>query len=107
MEKVSFERSAKVKQKLDYWSNLLRDISGRNRLLYWKDTKSSSAVITEPDLLSIFDRIVVKDKALSVPLPDENELPSLFDHLDDPLETIKITEARPVGPNECASDKNF
>ncbi len=106
MGKLTPELSAKVKLKLQYWANQLRDISGRNRLLFWKDTKASSGVITEPDLFSVFERIVIKAKPLTVPLPDEEKQQTLFDNSEDSINQTTTKEIHQLGTNECASDKS-
>jgi very-short-patch-repair endonuclease len=70
--------SGKVQDKLQYWAAHLRDMGRRNRLLFFKDTKTSSVVISEPDALEIFDRLVVNSRPIYAPLP-QNEQKSLFD----------------------------
>ena len=77
---TSFE-SSKVQDKLQYWAAHLRDMGRRNRLLFFKDTKTLSIVINEPDALCIFERLVVKSKPIYAPLPTVGQK-ELFDEID-------------------------
>jgi len=52
------EDTVKVKSKLKFWSQELHDMSGRNRLLFYKDTKTSTADIELPGFISLFNLLV-------------------------------------------------
>jgi len=96
--------SSKVEQKLQYWAAQLRDMGRRNHLLFFKDTKTSSIIISEPDALEIFERLVVKNRPIFAPLPIENEA-SLFNHLgSDKHDEIKDDYQRRV--DEFLSNKS-
>ena len=66
--------SEKVNSRLKYWGQQLYDLSGRNRLLFYRDTKSSTATILEPDFKRLFETLVEKGAELSVPLPTRREM---------------------------------
>jgi very-short-patch-repair endonuclease len=59
----------KVENKLKYWSRQLHDLSGRNRLLFYRDTKSSTATIESPEFLKLFETVVDRGGELLAPLP--------------------------------------
>ena len=77
------EDAFKVENKLKFWSKELQDMSGRNRLLFYKDTKSSTASIEVPAFASLFDLLVEKGTELYAPLSEPEEVKSLFDDYQD------------------------
>ncbi|VAW30383.1 DNA helicase related protein [hydrothermal vent metagenome] len=77
MEDNLLERG-KVQDKLQYWMAHLRDMGRRNRLLFFKDTRASSIIISEPNALEIFDSLVVNGRSIYAPL-SQNARKSLFD----------------------------
>ena len=68
----------KVQEKLDYWAAQLRDMGRRNHLLFFKETKSSTLIIEEPNIIDIFNRLVVKNKPIFSPLFKDKQI-YLFD----------------------------
>ena len=88
-----------IRQELDarltYWKSRLHDLGRRNRLLFFKHTRSSTLEIVKPDPTDLFKRIVIKGSTLSFPLPLD---------MDDPLqsdeETASPLRMRQFGPNE-------
>lgn len=76
------DSSDQVAQKLQYWASQLRDMGRRNRLLFFKDTRASSFIITEPDPLEIFNKLVVQGNSIFAPLPVEKNPKGVFDSLD-------------------------
>ena len=104
-QNLSLDIITSIEQKLNYWSNQLRDMSGRNRLLFWRDTKASSAVITQPDLFPLFEQIVVKNRPIFAPLPvDESQL-NMFDGTPGEENGAATREYESVGTNKIVSDK--
>lgn len=73
------ENTTKVKNKLKFWAQELHDMSGRNRLLFYKDTKTSTAIIETPGFVSLFNLLVEQDAELFAPLPDPKEKLSILD----------------------------
>lgn len=73
MTNISSPEMVKVESKLKYWSQQLHDLSGRNRLLFYRDTKSSTAAIEAPEFRKLFEMLVEKGSELSVPLPAAGE----------------------------------
>jgi len=71
--------SQQVRQKLHYWIERLEDFGRRNRLLFFKDTKLSSIVITEPAYVEIFSRLVDHDMPVYAPLPPFTDSKNPFD----------------------------
>ena len=69
----------KVDSKLKYWARQLHDMSGRNRLLFWKSTKTSSATIERPVFIDLFELLVEKGGEILAPVPDPKETKSVFD----------------------------
>jgi hypothetical protein len=75
-----------VKKKLQYWANQLNDMGRRNRLLFFRETRTSSLVISEPKALDVFERLVVSNKSIYSPLPPTKKKKGLFDELEDDTE---------------------
>ena len=71
--------TTKVENKLDFWAKELHDMSGRNRLLFYKETKTSTATIESPSFFDLFEILVEKGAELLAPLPDPKEAESVFD----------------------------
>jgi hypothetical protein len=62
------EEAIKVREKIRFWSQELQDMSGRNRLLFYKDTKSSTATIELPSFFNLFEMLVMDGAELFAPL---------------------------------------
>ena len=56
-------------QKAAYWERELLDLSKRNRMLHYRQTKRSSLVIEDPDFFSLYRQIVHEEKALTFQHP--------------------------------------
>lgn len=52
----------------------LIDLTRRNRLLYFKPSKSSTLFISRPDVQTVFERLAVKEKGWTFWLPPEEQL---------------------------------
>lgn len=52
---------SKTKRKIEDWKQKLIDLTRRNRLLYFKRTKSSTLAISQPDAQTVFERLVIKE----------------------------------------------
>ncbi len=55
------------------WKNKLIDLSHRNNLLYFRQTKRGTLPISYPNIESIFDELVMKSKTFKFYLPPEEE----------------------------------
>lgn len=62
-----------VEDQLRAWADKLHDLSGRNRLLYYRETGGSSAEIEHPGFRDLFQRLVERGQTLVVPLPRVSE----------------------------------
>lgn len=51
--------------KFDYWKNSLLDLGKRNKLINFKETKRSTITINNPDIYSLWDRIVNNEEKIS------------------------------------------
>ncbi len=71
--------TAKVENKIKFWSQELHDMSGRNRLLFYKETKTSTANIEKPGFIALFHLLVEQETELLAPLPDPREKTPVFD----------------------------
>jgi superfamily I DNA and/or RNA helicase/very-short-patch-repair endonuclease len=67
--------------KIEYWKSQLRDMGRRNALLFFKLTKTSSLLITEPSAKEVFNRVVVHNRPIYAPLQEEKPK-SLFDDIE-------------------------
>ncbi len=63
------QKEGKVEAQLQYWSQQLHDLSGRNRLLYYRETRASSATIQDPPFLELYRLLVERGVELRAPLP--------------------------------------
>lgn len=52
-------------QKTAFWERELLDLSKRNRMLHFRETRRSSLVIEEPDFFTLYQIIVKEEKCLS------------------------------------------
>src|SRR5688572_3804667 len=65
---------SKVDTRLDEWKRKLIDPTRRNRLLFFKPTRSSTLKVVEPSPAEIFQRLVVDEKSWRFLIPpEENE----------------------------------
>jgi len=85
--------TAAFKRRMDEWKQKLIDPSRRNRLIYFRPSKSSTSTLTisTPDAETVFNRLVVQEKSWKFWLPPaerdkkENTQDELF--ANEPLET--------------------
>lgn len=56
-------------QKAAYWERELLDLSKRNRMLHFRDTRRSSLVIETPDFFSMYQKIVKDEQRLTFQHP--------------------------------------
>lgn len=63
-----------VAPRIAEWKERLIDLSKRNKLIYFQETKRSSLLISEPHYETIFNRLVVDEKAWKIYLPLEQEV---------------------------------
>lgn len=89
MSQVSASRDpvARVVKQLEYWKDRLLDMSRRNRLLFFRLTRASTAQITHPLPSALFDRLVVRGRESTFPLREQL---SLFDEDADKEEAVPV-----------------
>lgn len=98
------EEAIKVREKIRFWSQELQDMSGRNRLLFYKDTKSSTATIELPSFFNLFEMLVMDGAELFAPLPDPKEVKSIFE--DDKVDpNLNDLEKPPKLPKKLKSNE--
>lgn len=66
--KVTARTDALVRDSVSRWQEQLLQLDGRNRLLYWKESRTSSVPITCNDLDGFLDRLEAARGGLSFPL---------------------------------------
>jgi len=59
-------RTEQLEKKIKLWKDSLMDLTKRNKLISFKETKSSTARIIEPDIYSIFSLLAEKNKELKL-----------------------------------------
>ncbi len=64
-----------IDNKVDHWIGRLLDLSGRNRLLFFKPTKTTTVDIISPEPRELFGRLVEKGNTLTFPLAEQYALP--------------------------------
>jgi very-short-patch-repair endonuclease/signal recognition particle GTPase len=72
------ELSSKMDKKIQHWVKKLLDFSGRNRLIFFKPTKTATIQIIHPSINKIYKSIIENGNSLTFPIDEEDELP-LFD----------------------------
>lgn len=85
--------------KLNTWKNKLLDMSKRNRLLNYRDTRRSNLRIKFPGIYDLWDSFVVSEQSLIFPFVDENQQLSLED------EAIPIEADHPVQTNQPLNEQ--
>ena len=98
--------TTKVENKLDFWAKELHDMSGRNRLLFYKETKTSTATIESPSFFDLFEMLVEKGSVLLAPLPDPKEVKPLFDDSENESNEAeeKLKKPRKLKENEIQTN---
>lgn len=71
--KISPAEKNPVSPKIDIWKKKLLDLSKRNRLVDFKDTKRSSLRILTPNYVTLWETLVEAEKPLEFPYIDEQE----------------------------------
>jgi very-short-patch-repair endonuclease len=69
----------KFEAKYQRWKERLLDIGAGNRLISFRPTKVSTVQISNPDCETLFERLVIAERALKFPLLEGEEKPKLFD----------------------------
>jgi very-short-patch-repair endonuclease len=81
-----------LEKKVKYWKEQLIDLSKRNRMINYKDTKRSSLKILEPDFTELFNSLAITEKELTFQYPiDKNSDIKTFSML-----TLLKTLAYPI-----------
>ena len=100
-----------VETKLKYWARQLHDMSGRNRLLFWKSTKSSSATIDIPGFDDLFELLVEKGGVILAPVPDPKGSQLIFDLDKNPKKAVSDEDEskpdRKLKPNEIQTNHSI
>ena len=74
-------REERVKLQLARWRDDLLDLTGRNRLLRFRHTKTASLELASPDAQEILDRLLTgRSREWTIHVPPDEELPA--DDLD-------------------------
>jgi very-short-patch-repair endonuclease len=89
-------QNAKTAARISQWQQRLLDLTGRNRLLNFRPTKTGTLRITEPDPHILFGRLVAEEKTLTLFLPDDNAT-SLITDVDAPIAALQAVQDGPVG----------
>ncbi len=64
---------ANIDAKLEVWKSKLLDLSKRNRLLNYRDSKRSNLRILKPEIFDLWEDFVVNENPLEFPYFDEEE----------------------------------
>jgi len=75
-----------IDQKIEAWKSKLLDLSKRNRLLNYRDTKRSSLRITLPSIFQLWKSFVLDEKPLEFPYYDDEQIGLLK---DDEIEVLQ------------------
>ena len=88
-----------VERRIDEWKQKLIDPSRRNRLIYFRPSKSSTLTIGTPDGETVFNRLVVQERSWKFWLP-----PAERDPMDNPQEPLFTPD--PLAGHALASLRN-
>lgn len=77
-----------IEQKLESWKNKLFDLSKRNRLINYKDTKRSTLQIITPEIFNLWESFVVNESPLEFPYVDEDEINTENDEVAEPIYSV-------------------
>ncbi len=69
--------------KIDAWKNKLLDMSKRNRLLNYRETKRSTLRFIKPDIFEMWDSFVLNEKPIVFPIAIENDERTMFSDSDE------------------------
>lgn len=86
----------KIRKHLDIWQKKLLDMGMKNRLLNYKETKSSSLLITLPDDVTLFQKLALEEKRLAFPYLEYTSI----------LDEEKEENAFSSGENEMCKPRN-
>src|SRR5260370_7552538 len=75
--------TAPIDRRIDEWKQKLIDPSRRNRLIYFRPSKSSTLAINARDAETVFDRLVVQEKIWKFWMP-----PPERENKDDPQDEM-------------------
>src|SRR5215217_8866045 len=64
---------APIDEKLRYWQRELLDLSQRNRLFYFRPSRTSTVKLVEPDAAAIYRRLVLDERGLTFHSPDDED----------------------------------
>jgi very-short-patch-repair endonuclease len=68
---IQEENTVQMLKRIENWKSRLIDLSKRNNLLYFKQSKRGNLVITSPDAKTVLTRLVVKQSHLEFWMPPE------------------------------------
>ena len=98
-----------LQDKLNEWKRQLLDLSKRNRLLHFRETKRQTLCVEQPGTEEVFQRIVGAEKPLTVAGVDLKSLVTLLDDTADPeplsaQQPAKANEIRFVGSPQVVAN---
>ena len=79
-----------IKTKLDEWKRQLLDLSKRNRLLHFRETKRQTLIVAAPDPSTLFKRIAVSERPLTVIGVDRQSLFDFDAQGEEPVENPSV-----------------
>ena len=65
---------SRVKRRVEEWKLKLIDLSRRNRLIYFRPTRSSNIQIERPEMRKVFERLVIKGRSWEIWQPPPAEM---------------------------------
>ncbi|MBI2487566.1 MAG: DUF4011 domain-containing protein [Deltaproteobacteria bacterium] len=106
MEKSTAE--SRVRRYIEEWKQKLVDLTRRNRLIYFKRTKGSTLIITQPDVQTVFERLVIKEANWEFWFPPSEEKDTDEDSILDPSnpsEKGQESQSQSIFPEQEATFK--
>ena len=93
----------RLKRRLEDWKSRLVDLTRRNRLLFFRRTKSTTVRILRPELDLVFARLAVEQKSMEFWSPEENSSGELLPGLV-PSEELGMRGPQSRGDDEIVTD---
>ena len=96
-----------LEKKISHWKQQLLDLSKRNRMINFKESRLSTLKLISPDCTELYNRIVTKEEELSfkraIDESSNNKVGSILSLLAELKEPIKV-EIGDIGTNVSVSD---
>ncbi len=89
---IQNENNSQVTKRIEDWKCRLIDLSKRNNLIYFKQSKRGNLTVTSPDVKTVFNKLVLKKNRLEFWMPPEEDTPKTA--LEEPKEILSAKQEK-------------